>query len=82
MKEILIIIGLALNVIGAVILAVPLLRTKVKLDDEYEIIESGEDKKGKPWFVRGLFKKNRCLGLWGLGLIILGFILQLWARLI
>jgi len=81
MKEILIIIGLALNVTGAVILAIPLLKTKVKLDDEYKIIESGTDNKGEPWFVRGLFRKNRCLGLLGLGLIILGFILQLLARL-
>lgn len=81
MKEILIIIGLILNVIGAIILTIPLIKTKVKLDDEYKIVESGTYKDGEHWFVRGLFKKNRCFGLCGMIFVMLGFILQLLAQL-
>jgi len=81
-EEILIIIGLCFNVVGAVVLAVPLLKTKVKLDEEYKITRSGVDNKGKFWFERGLFSKNKYFGLWGIGLIIFGFLLQLFAQIL
>ena len=77
MKVILTIIGLAFNVAGAVILAIPLLKTKVKLDEEYKITKTGVDERGESWFERGLFVKNKCFGLCGMGLIIFGFLLQL-----
>ncbi len=78
-EKVLMIAGLFLNVVGAVILAIPLLKTKVKIDEE-EIIRSGVDGKSNFWITRRLFNKNKCFGLWGIGLTILGFLLQLFAQ--
>ena len=74
--DILIIIGLGLNLLGTIILIFPVLCIKEWLD-ETEITKWGENKKGKPWAITRGRKKIRKISLLGLGLIALGFGLQI-----
>jgi len=69
------IIGLFLGVLGATILALPLIRVKRDLDDD--LITWGAKKGGDYFYTRRGFLKDRSSGLWGLGFLGVGFLFQL-----
>lgn len=67
--------ALVLQLLGTGILAWPLLQFKRDLDDDLIV---GEERKGEKYFyTRKGFLKDKRLGLWGLGLLGLGFLIQL-----
>lgn len=74
--NILIIIGLGLNLLGTIILVFPVLSIKELLDDT-KIMKSGENKEGESWVITEGRKKIRKISLLGLGLISLGFAIQI-----
>lgn len=71
-------LSLLFNLSGAILLIIPLLRVKQDLDDDL-IIQSnrkmvmGEE---KHFYTRRGFLKDMRYGLWGLGLLGLGFLIQ------
>ena len=71
-------LSLFLNLLGAVLLAIPLLRTKRDLDDDLIIQDNRKMFRGEEKYsytTRG-FLKDRRHGLWGLGLLGLGLLIQ------
>jgi len=67
--------ALVLQLLGTGILARPLLQLKRDLDDDLIV---GEERKGEKYFyTRRGFLKDKKLGLWGLGLLGFGFLIQL-----
>lgn len=71
-------ISLFLNFLGAVILAIPLIKKERDLDDDLIIkdrVRTVGDKKEYLYTRRG-FLKDRRYGLLGLGLLGLGFLIQ------
>ena len=79
MREILISIGLGLNLFGAILLVLPMLKSKAWIKDDF-ITKSGKNDKGEFWYERGGFKKIRGYALAGIALLALGFILQFIAQ--
>ena len=73
------IFSLLLNIIGTIILSLPLLKTTRDLDDDLIVGENHEVVNGKEkfFYTRKRFLKDRKLGLWGLGLLGFGFLIQL-----
>ncbi len=70
----LIIIGLSMDILGVVILVLPLLKSKEQIEQESGTY-IGENR-----YLRMSMIKDRNKGLLGLGLLIFGFLLQLIAR--
>ena len=70
------IIGLALNLLGIIIIIIPVLCIKEWLDDT-EIIDYGKNKKGKFWAITKGRKNIRSISLAGLILLALGFAFQI-----
>ena len=70
------IIGLVLNLLGTIIIIIPVLYMKEWLDDT-EIIDYGKNKKGKPWAITKGRKNIKFISLVGLILISLGFAFQI-----
>lgn len=79
MENIFTIIGLALNIICTVVLALPFLQIKRDLEDDLLIDGKKETthSKEKTWYTRKGFLKDRNITLMGLGLLLIGFALQL-----
>ena len=73
-SKLLTIFGLIFNTIAAVILIFPYLNIKKDLDDDYI---TSMDKDGK--YTQKKHLKERHVNLWGLILLAIGFILQLFA---
>lgn len=65
--------GLTLNTLGSSLLIFPLLNTKKHIEDDR--IKFSNPKAGE--FTQNKHLKERKIGLWGFGLLMLGFILQL-----
>ena len=76
MTNVLIIIGLVLNLIGTIIIIIPVLCVKEWLDDT-GIIDYGKNKEGKPWAITNGRKNIRFISLAGLISIALGFAFQI-----
>ena len=72
------IVGLGLNLLGTIILIFPMLCIKEWLNDT-EITECGGNEEDKPWATTKGRKKTRNISLWGLGLIALGFLFQIFS---
>jgi len=79
MREILISIGLGLNLFGAILLVLPTLKSKAWLKDDF-ITKSGKSNEGEFWYERRGFKKVKCYALAGIMFLVLGFTLQLIAQ--
>jgi len=65
--------------LGSVILTVPLLKREEDIDNDEIIGDRREDKDGKQkyFYTRKSFLRDRKIGLYGLGLMALGFLIQL-----
>jgi len=79
MEKILSIVGLILNVVGTIILALPFLWIRRDLEDDLLVDGKKEIISGKEkiWYTRKGFLKERKITLIGLGLLFFGFLLQL-----
>ncbi len=75
-SKLLTIIGLILGTIASMILIFPNLNIKKSLDDDHIV---SMDKDGK--FTQKKHLKEKCINLWGLILLTIGFALQLFAVL-
>lgn len=74
------ILSLALNVLGAICLAIPLIRSKRDLDNDLVILKEGTPKQNEDehkYYTTVGFLKDRKLGLIGLILLGIGFLIQL-----
>jgi len=79
MTKILTILGLGFNLLGAVVLSLPFLKSKMWLKDDF-IVKSGKDNKGEFWYQRSGIRKIKRLALAGVILLALGFIIQMVAQ--
>jgi len=74
------IFSLVLNLTGTILLAIPLVRSKKSLDDDLVILKQGQPRPGedeKKYYTTVGFLKDRKLGLIGLSLLAVGFLIQL-----
>ena len=79
-KNLIYILSLILNILGTILLAIPLVKSKKNIDDDLIITKNGSPKQNeddnKYYKTFGLLK-NKKLVLWGLILLGLGFVFQL-----
>ncbi len=75
--------SLILNMVGTVIFAIPMLKTVRDLDDDLLVPppEKYKNAKGKNYYRRKGFLKDRKLALLGLSLLFIGFALQFFVAL-
>jgi hypothetical protein len=84
MEKYLLIISVAFNIIGTIILATPFLSVNKDLKDD--LLVGGTKKivngKEKITYIKAGFLKDRIITLWGLGFLFLGFLIQLFEAIL
>ncbi len=68
-------ISILFNIVGAILLAIPMLKGGKNLDDDL-ITDRGVDDNGMPKYTTRGDLKNKKYTYWGLGFLIVGILLQ------